>query len=448
MTACILGADICEPVSATIQRYGMFERSDPLLIAFSGGADSTALASTLVDLGYSVTLAHVDHGLRAESAREADHCRRIARRLGVRILCRRVTVDPATQAEARRVRYAALSEMAKECGARRIATGHTRDDQAETVLLRLRRGGYGLGIPPIRQNVVRPLIEVSRSSTERSCHEAGLEFLNDPSNLNPRYRRVVVRSELAAAGAAEMSRVLAVGGEASRQAGRVAAQVDKAWAGLVEHDGDRLRICRRRLADLEAGVARQLFHTIGMQLGLELKNRLVDEIVSQAARTGRRLSLPAGFSVWWEPDSVVVGRWQTAGTLASHEVRVGSHARLPDWGIEVISTPVDIQTSPDSNPFSEVMDAGVLGSSFTVRQWRPGDRFWPLGAPGTKKLQDFFVDSKVPAVKRGTVPIVTAGDRILWVAGYRLDSSARITSRSTGAVRLGIVPLGEKWRVR
>lgn len=449
MTTCLLGAGLTEPVTATIDRYRMLAGSEPVLLAFSGGADSTALALVLIDLGYPVVLGHVDHGMRAESAADADHCRRVARELGVEILCRRVTVDPPSQAEARRVRYLALEEMAAECGAGRIATGHTRDDQAETVLLRLRRGGYGLGIPPIRGNVIRPLIEVSRSHTERACREAGVEFLNDPSNQDARYGRVAVRFELARAGAGEVNRLLRIGENAAGAAAEVARSVDAAWARLVEAGEQRLRIRRAGLTGLDPEVARQLLHRAGKYFNLELSGRLIEAVLLKVpARTGARLDLPEGFSVWSEPHAVVIGRWPEAGKLGEHEIPVGSCSQLPDWGIEFRSEPVSTGTKIDSSATSEVVDARAVGSSVVVRQWRPGDRFKPLGGPGTKKLQDFFVDAKVPKCERSTVPIVTAGERIVWVAGHRLDDGARVTGSSTAAVRLSMKPMDGKRSAR
>ncbi|MEX2588171.1 MAG: tRNA lysidine(34) synthetase TilS [Actinomycetota bacterium] len=451
MTIClppaVVPAVVTDSVAVTVERHRMLTGSEPTLVAFSGGADSTALALVLTDLGYPVVLGHVDHGLRAESAAEADHCRRVAGQLGVDILCRRVTVDPATQAEARRVRYLALDEMAEECGAPRIATGHTQDDQAETVLMRLRRGGYGLGIPPVRDNVIRPLIEVTRSSTERACREVGVEFLNDPSNRDPRYRRAAVRAELAGAGAGEKSRLLGIGDRAAREAGRVALQVDQALTQLVEVDEHELRILRSGLADLEPGVARQFLHRVGRVLGLQLSGRLVDDILRKVPpHTGARLDLPGGYSVWCEPDAIVAGRWPQTPSLDEHELPVGSRTRLPDWGIEVALERVSADAQPDPCEFCEVVDAAAVGSSVILRQWRPGDRFRPLGAPGTKKLQDFFVDAKVPKAGRGTVPIVAAGERIVWVVGYRLDDAARLTRRSTGAVRLSVSRMDRKRR--
>lgn len=447
MNACVLDAELAGTVTETIDRHRMLDGSGPVLVAFSGGADSTALALVLAELGYQVVLGHVDHGLRTESAAEAERCRRVAGDLGMDFYCRRVRVDPPTQAEARRVRYAALGEMAKECGAARIATGHTRDDQAETVLLRLRRGGYGLGIPPIRDDIVRPLIEVPRSATERVCRESGVEYLNDPSNRDRRYRRVIVRSELADFAPSELDRLLEIGHDAARQAERVKRQVDEVFASSVVAAEDGLRIPRSELRGVEPAVGRQLLHRMGRHLGLQLGARLIEDVQEKvAARTGTRLHLPAGLSVWSEPDEIVMGRWPAIGAFGERWLPVGSRARLPEWGIEIAVERASTADGPDASRFSELADAQAVGSSVSIRQWRPGDRFRPLGGPGTKKLQDFFVDAKVPRARRGTVPIVTAGDRIIWVVGHRLDDAAKLTEHSPGAVRLSVRPLGKPRR--
>lgn len=442
MTAPPPTTSLLDAVDAAIRRHAMLEPYQKVLVAFSGGADSTALALALGELGYPVVLGHVDHGLRAESADDALHCARVAGRLGLELLCRRVHVDPPTQAQARRVRYAALAEMARSCGAERIATGHTRDDQAETVALRLQRGGFGLGIPPVRDRIVRPLIGVGREQTETACARAGIGYLSDPFNEDPRYRRVAVRRELAGAGPEEVSRLLDIGTRSAEEAARVAAEVDQVWPDLVTAGAEEVRIGRPELARLRPAVARQLLHRAGTRLGLELGSSLVEDLLFKVlARTGARLDLSAGIAAWSEPDHLVLGRWAAEPERRAHRVEVGSRTVLADWGIELAAEVVPVCLDFEASPYRELVDGDAVGNALTVRRWRSGDRFTPLGAPGSKKLQDFFVDAKVPRRMRSEIPIVTAGDRIVWVVGYRLDSSARVTEHSRRAVRLSVQPI-------
>jgi tRNA(Ile)-lysidine synthase len=176
-----------------------------LLVALSGGPDSTALLAAMLALRDAsaagpVLACHVDHQLRAGSAAEGDACEELCRAMSVPL--RRVAVDVGAgnlQAAARRARYAALRRVADADGARVIATGHTRSDQAETVVLRLVRGAgaRGLGaIPPRRGRLIRPLIDRSRAEVLSYLRDRGLRWCEDPTNATPRFDRNRVRKEV------------------------------------------------------------------------------------------------------------------------------------------------------------------------------------------------------------------------------------------------------------
>ncbi len=191
-------------VLETCQRRRLLGASDRVVAALSGGPDSTALVAVLAalrDAGRLASLSaiHVDHRLRPDSARDGEACAHLCRRLGVPLLRVEVEVAPGNvQAQARRARYAALRLAAARAGATRIATGHTRSDQAETVLLRLLRGSgaRGLsGIPPRRGPIVRPLIDRSRREVLAYLRARRLSWLEDPTNASPRYLRNRVRAK-------------------------------------------------------------------------------------------------------------------------------------------------------------------------------------------------------------------------------------------------------------
>jgi tRNA(Ile)-lysidine synthase len=177
----------------------------PVLVALSGGPDSTALVAVLAalrDAGVAgeVVACHVDHGLRPDSAADAGACEALCREVAVPLRRRAVVVGAGNvQAAARRARYGALREVAGEAGAAVIATGHTRSDQAETVVLRLLRGAGArgiAGIPPRRGALVRPLIDRSRAEILAYLRERGLGWCEDPTNPTPRYDRNRVRRDV------------------------------------------------------------------------------------------------------------------------------------------------------------------------------------------------------------------------------------------------------------
>ena len=287
---------------------------------------------------------------------------------------KKVKVDPPTQAEARRVRYLALEQMAKDSGADRIATGHTADDQAETVVLRLDRGGYGMGIPPVRGAVIRPLLDLRRRDTESVCRRAGIEFCMDPSNKNPKYRRIAVRARLAGASDAEIGRLTAAADEAWRSTQAVAQRVEVLWPGISTTSDREVRIARRRLQQTEEPVKQQLVRRAAVGMGLELTNQVVKDILRKVVPvTGARLALPGGLSVWSERKEVVIRSLRTAENAAPgipedardhNPAGMGSRAKpggLPDaartrWGPRSIHR-AGRRRSPDRRNFGPTVAA-------------------------------------------------------------------------------------------
>ena len=197
-----------ENVRATIARRGLLKGGETVVIAVSGGPDSLALLHALVrlapELDLSLHVAHFDHRLRDGSAADAEYVGRVAATLRVTMTIRAADMietpkGMSPEEIARERRYAFLEEVADMIGATRIATGHTLDDQAETVIMRALTGtglrGLG-GIRPVLGRVVRPLIDVRRSETEVFCHALRLEPRVDPTNADPRFLRNAVRAEL------------------------------------------------------------------------------------------------------------------------------------------------------------------------------------------------------------------------------------------------------------
>lgn len=433
-------------MAATIARHRMLVPGQRVLAAFSGGADSTALALLLTDLGYRVVLAHVDHGMRPDSHLDAQHCTRVAADLGLQLLTERVQVDPPTQAGARQARYAALETMARRAQVPAIATGHTLDDEAETVSLRLGRGGFGLGIPPVRETIVRPLLGIARSTTEQVCAQAGVPYLTDPSNRNLKFRRVAVRTALAQGPRERVAGLVADGKAARAQAEVVAREVQRVWPDLVEVSPEGSRVDRAGFQRQPEPVRRQLVHRLTAGHGIQMSRRAVQDVLGKVAQvTGAALDLPGGWTVWSEREQIVLGIAPAGRAPAPARVRVPGVSVLPEWGlrlcIEPVETPEGIAVrNPD--PAIELVDAAALSGEVVVRGRRPGDRFHPLGAPGTRKLQDFFVDRAVPRNERSQIPLLVAGDRIVWVVGQRLDHRCRVEPRTGPVLRLQVAAAG------
>lgn len=433
-----VGTRACQRrVLETIERHRMIGPQDSTLVAFSGGRDSTALALLLARMGFKMVLGHVNHGLRAEAGPEAEHCAAVARSLGVPFRAVDVQVRPPTPEAARRGRYQALEHMAEGAGATKIATGHTLDDQAETVVMRLQRGGYGLGIPPVRGNIVRPILGLRRRETGGICDELAVPYLNDPSNQDSRYARVRIREELAAVSDRQISLLEQLAASTRAEARQTEDRVERLWCDLARLDHGLVMIARAGLRSATFPVARGLVRRAAAHLGAVLGSRLVDDVVRKVLpRTGSSLDLPTGLCVWSEPEAVVFGPRPALKKLPPVVLSVPGSVTCPAWGLRFSAELLQPGAGVSRSAFEPVLDASAVGEQVLFRQWMPGDRFQPLGTAGSKKLQDFFVDRGVPRRMRPEVPLMVSGERIAWVIGHRIDERFKVRSDST-LVRLG-----------
>ena len=420
-----------------------------LLVAVSGGPDSTALLAALAELasgrGLGLTAAHVDHGLRgAEGAAEADAVAALATRLGVPFVRRAVTVPagPDLEARARRARYQALARVAQEVGARRIVTGHTQDDQVETVLLRLVRGAgrRGLGaMRPVRGRLWRPLLAATRADVRRFLAERGLGFAVDRTNADLRHARNRVRRLLVPLLRAEFN-----------------PRLGPALAALAE----RLRDEDDFLAAAAAGRARELVAGEHLRTAVAkeppaLARRIVRSWLERGARRGvgamhvaRVLALSAGRArgavaipgparVVREGE-VLVRRPGRAATPSSFAFEIGPGRTVvhPAGGWRVAFSAARARGAGEARAAGvahALFDADALPGGLVLRSPAPGDRVRLL-AGGTRKLQDVLVDAKVPRETRALLPVLAAGAEILWVPGLARGAGAPVGPATTRVV--------------
>jgi tRNA(Ile)-lysidine synthase len=441
----------------------MLRGGEAVLVAVSGGPDSVALLDVLcalrTSLRLTVTVAHVHHGLRPEADAEADAVAHLCEGLGVPCRVEHVTVRRAPpweglEAEARRARHAALAAAARAVGAVRIATGHTADDQAETVLMRLLQGAgpRGLaGIAPVRGLLVSPLIETRRSEIVAHLDARGLAWADDASNRDPRFLRARIRHDLLPF-MAELTGGSVVEALA-RAAGTVRALLtdleERARADVERHavvgveglvfDVAELETCPRELAvEVVRQAAARLGETRPQRASAQRAlRRLLGEAPRRRAvglgglvveRSGRRLrvgprALPA----------VATRAWPTPGILD-----------LPEIGQRLVArvVPRAPEYAVPREPSRAAFDADALPAMLTVRARRSGDVFDPFGGPALRRLKSFFIDAAVPRWLRPRTPLVEVAGDIVWVAGVRRGRRAPVTAATTRVLELALEPAG------
>jgi tRNA(Ile)-lysidine synthase len=435
-------------VRDTLRRWPMLCPGNLVLVAVSGGADSLVLLDVLVqlaeELGIELRVLHVDHGVRPASGEDADCVERVASRYGLPCAIRKVTVndtgDMSPEEALREARYGAFDAEIAASGATRLATGHTADDRVETLLLRMLTGSgpRGMGsIPPLRPPFMRPLIRVWRSEVEAYARFLPCAPRLDPTNLdtsiprnrvrhcllplleeeyNPSVKRVLLGEAEMLAALAEIVECL------TREA---EGKVVSATARGVEIEVEGLRA--RPLA-----VRREVIAASLRRLGVEPGFDLVEDIRIKLLEIegSSRLDLAPGSSARRVYDRIILGPRPPQGPLPQTAVPGEGIYPLPGTGLRL-----EVRTRPRgsedprqaiSGPRTAWLDADRLAFPLLARGVRPGDRFYPLGAPGGRKLQDFLVDSKVPREDRARVVVLESAGEIVWVMGMRIDERFKV----------------------
>ncbi len=449
--------DLVHDALATIRRHAMLAGGETVLVGVSGGADSVALLHVLLRLAPALDLTlhvfHVDHGLRPESARDAEFVRALGARLGVPVEVARVRVGAGSvEAAARAARHAALEAGADRVGAARIALGHTADDQAETLVMRLLEGTgvRGLaGIPPARGRLIRPLLESRHRATVATLVGAGLEWLEDPSNRDPRFVRNRVRHDLlprlqGIVGATDLVARLVRLARGARETvdalDRVAAVE---LARLARREDGALVLSRAALAALPRLVAAEILRGAAASLGSRAPlrawgHRGLRRVL--AAAPPRRPFRLGGVLVEVSGDRVRVGG-DVPPAVPQRELAVPGRVDLPEIGraLEAVVLPAAGYATPRARD-RVAFDAAALPRRLVVRARRRGDRFRPFGG-GDRRLKAFLIDAKVPRWDRDRLPVVDAGRDIVWVAGVRRGAAAPVTAETGSVVELRLVPL-------
>lgn len=444
----------------------LFSPDELVVLAVSGGPDSLCLLHCLAalrsDLGIRLHVAHVHHGLRGADA-DADAAFVIDRAAASGLPSSLLRLDTralrrgSVQAAARRERYAALRSLVASLGGGCVATAHTEDDQAETVLLHLLRGSGLDGLAAMRPragDLVRPLLWVSRRVIEDHCRAHSLEPRFDASNLNRAYRRNALRLDLLPAIEQQFP-------AARHTLARAAAALARDADYLHERSSEALRAIVRERAPGMLVIDLGLFRGLHPALRLHALRAALDELggrvdwtlqhletvetLAAGCGAGWRKSLPRGLRAEASGDRLMLSTRSPAPLPPPVCLPVPGEVVYGDWVLGAVVEDVPAHGGAQVGAEHVVWcDAEAAGARLEVRGRRAGDRLRPLGMEGTKKLQDLLVDRKLPRSERDSLPIVAGPRGILWVVGHALGHDVRLTAASTAALRLSARPLSRR----
>jgi tRNA(Ile)-lysidine synthase len=436
----------------TIRKHRLFEPDDTIIVAISGGADSTALLDLLVRLpGYNLRLvaAHLNHCLRGcDSDADEEFCSKLAARYTVAFESRRIDVRGVAESGAlnledagRRVRIAFLDELRKKHGALAVAVAHHADDQAETLLMRLLRGSGMTGLSGMAyrnsRGYIRPLLEISRSEIEQYLRGHCLDWREDASNSDKTYLRNRIRHDLLP--------ILETYNPAIRSSLAKTASIIRDDETLLDEltEGEFSGSCRvevgkivcnaGQLRTLEIALRRRILRHAFKQLTGTLEGVSQSHIVSicdmiDSDRPNSRLYLPQRVTAVREYDRLLFSQTDESVHERFPELLISKPGYYPfltgcSLTIEISKPPSGFNTLSANTAF---FDLDKVPFPWLLRTFRPGDRIIPIGMSGRKKVKDFFIDEKIPLSERKRVPLLFCGDQLIWLVGLRSSDLARV----------------------
>ncbi len=441
----------------------LVKRGETVCAAVSGGPDSTALLLLLHELrtrlGISVAALHINHGLRdAESEEDARFCKELCGRLGIPYYEQRIQLDRymdaaggSVQSAARDLRYLIFRRTVERGRANVIATAHTADDVAETFLLNLLRGAgpRGLsGLPKTRgAHVVRPLTGVRKADLLAWLEGIGQPYRIDSSNFANKYARNRVRNLLIPyleqgynpAVRAALLKTATIFHDAQEFLAATAKETTAAISTPLPEGG--LSFPCALFAPLPVALQREVIrrtlgsarkHLLGITFDhLENLRRLAAGDMPHGEISLKGIRARAAHGIFYcvrAPLAIPPFAYPLppAGNIPIAETGAAI-------GVEITDRPPH---SYDPACATVYIDAAMLPPGVEIRNRRAGDIFAPLGAPGTRKLKKFFIDVKIPRWERDGIPLLAAGNEVLWIAGVRLSERVKITPRTKRILKL------------
>lgn len=468
-------------VKETIEKYQMFTIAERVVIGVSGGPDSITLLHLLLRLKdeyrLGLWIAHLNHQLRGKEAEEeAQRVEKFAFECGIPFISDSFDVPALAKRRklgfeeaARRARYDFFERVANQVCANKIALGHTASDQVETVLMRLIKGAGldGLcGIPPVRGRIVRPLIEIFREETEDYCKRNNLKPCLDSSNNEVSFLRNRIRLSLLPLLSQQYNlqikkNLFRMGSILRGDADFMKKEGERKFRTVlkeeIEKKNQRLLVLDvEKLSRLHSALQKRVLREGIQRVKGDLKgisSDHLDSILNLSGEKGiRRLNLPGDLVIEREYKDLLIRIGKSENMAFDGYLIIPGKTELAPLGLALETRLINGESaslfvssflnskekvnSSKTNDFPEkkaYFDFGKLELPLFLRSRKEGDRFFPLGMRGSKKVKDFFIDLKLPMERREMVPLLISKDRVVWIVGYRVDERFKVDS-NTGKI--------------
>ncbi|MBF0541284.1 MAG: tRNA lysidine(34) synthetase TilS [Nitrospirae bacterium] len=437
------------------KKYKMFAKGQKILVGLSGGADSVCLLNVLLTFDLNISALYVDHGLRpTQTPSEIEFCSNLCSKLKVDFMVESVDVyqyqklhNIGIGASARTKRYEALEAVAHKIGTDKIALGHNKDDQCETFLINMLRGSgmSGLcGIPPTRNRIIRPILCVNRSEIRSFLETRRINYITDPSNLTNKYLRNNIRSELLPLlkkynpsimqTIYNTTEILSVEDKFLESVtSQLMTEIVINWKdGIIELDIKKLTIIDLALL---RRIIRQAISHFNLSLGLIHIDNIINLI--KDLNTGGCLNLPDDLIVIKGYDRLIIKNVNFVNSpIIGCELNIPGVTIIDKTGSSITASFTDLPQTQYGKDETYLDFDKIIGKTLKIRTRNKGDFFYPQGFGKKKKLQDFFIDEKIPREIRDTIPIIYLNNEIVWIAGHRADERFHANMKTINILKL------------
>jgi len=450
-------------VLETIRNYNLIDEGDQVVIGVSGGPDSMALLYILLDIKkvipFNIYVAHVNHGVRGEAAnKDEEFVRNICKDLNFPFYSIKVNMyeyakdhNMTGEEAGRKLRYDFFKKVLKKHGRGKIAVAHNKNDQAETLIMRFMRGTGidGLkGIPYKRGNIIRPLLEINRDEIEAYIGENKIDTRLDKTNLEPIYNRNKIRLELMpyieenfnpniVDTLARFSKLMSIDSQFLDKLTK------EAYIKVVKKRGkDSIILDRGKFSLLHMSMKQRLIRNALEEIQGNLQGFTENHINSiiklfSQGDTGKAINLIHNIIAKISYGDLIIEK----GRLLErkdyfYKLNINGSTYIEELDCYLKTKVISKEKCEINfkNRFIKYFDYDMISNCLYIRNRRNGDRFSPIGMKGTKKLKDFFIDEKVSKEERDSIPLVVAGEDIIWVLGYRISEKYKITEKTKNII--------------
>lgn len=444
-----------QKIEKFIEDNGMLSHGDTVVMGVSGGADSVALFLVLNELkeklGINLSVVHINHGIRKEAVEEAEYVETLCRKYGISYKLYEYDVNAlskeagiGTEEMGRRLRYEAFNEVASSIDRAVIAVAHNMNDRAETMLFHLCRGTGARGlssIKPVRDNIIRPLLCVTRQEIEAYVQEKGTRFYVDATNKTDDYTRNRIRNHVIPAMEQYVSKeAVEHMAEAASQLNELTAFADmcteKCYKEVLISGGETVSIDLQKLRVQSPYIQKMIVKRVIDELvpgNRDITHVHLESVVDLFTKTGNHsVNLPYGivFTVSYNCLEATIGQKAQTRTICEAVIPGNRLSIAGEGTFEFSVTAKQKDFEPTINLYTKSLAYDRIKGPLVIRTRRTGDYISVNNRGGTKKLKDYFIDEKIPSAERDNILLLADGNHILWVVGYRISESAKVTEET------------------